>query len=200
MADLIGVFGGTFDPPHLGHLILAEEARLQLGLSRVLWVVSGVPPHKPGWPISAVDDRLAMVKLAIEDNPTFQVSRVDIDRQPPHYSYETLAILAGHFPSSKLVFLMGSDSLRDLNTWEDPEAVIARSDKIAVYRRPGVELEMEAIYQAFPPLRSKLEFLDTPQVEISGVLIRDRVRQNQSYRYFSTTAVCTYIEQNRLYR
>ena len=200
MADLIGVFGGTFDPPHLAHLILAEEARMQLGLSRVLWVVSGVPPHKSGWPISDLDHRLAMVELAIGDNPSFQISRADIDRPPPHYSHETLGLLARELPSSRLVFLMGSDSLRDLNTWGDPEALIARTDKIAVYHRPKVELELDAIYQEFPALRNKLEILDIPLVEISGVVIRDRVRTNQSYRYFSTTAVCAYIEKYRLYR
>lgn len=200
MADLIGVFGGTFDPPHLAHLILAEEARSQLGLSRVLWVVSGVPPHKPGWPISDLVHRLAMVELAIDDNPSFRISRVDIDRPPPHYSHETLGFLASEFPASKLVFLMGSDSLRDLNKWGDPAAFIARADKIAVYRRPGVELEIEAIYRDFPSLRRKLELLDIPLVEISGVVIRDRVRANRSYRYFSTPAVCAYIEKNRLYR
>ncbi len=200
MADLIGVFGGTFDPPHLGHLILAEEARSQLGLDRVLWVVTGRPPHKPDWPISDLNHRLAMVALAIEDNPGFQISRADIDRLPPHFSHGTLSWLADENPGSELVFLMGSDSLRDLPTWNEPGTFIKLTDKIAVMLRPQVEVDLGQLTEQFPALERKVTFLKVPMVEISGEVIRERVQANRSYRYFTTPAVRAYMETNKLYR
>lgn len=200
MVDLIGVFGGTFDPPHLGHLILAEEARSQLSLSRVLWVVSGQPPHKPDWPISDLEHRLSMVQLAIEDNPAFELSRADIDRPPPYFSHGTLTWLADKYPGSELVFLMGGDSLRDLPTWNDPETFIKNAARIAVMARIRVDVDRVQLIEQLPALQGKVVFLDVPIVEISGDEIRRRVSSNRTFRYLTTPAVCEYITTHELYR
>ena len=109
----IGVFGGTFDPPHLAHLILAEEARYQLALERVLWVLTPESPLKPNDRITPVEQRLDMLEAALIENPAFEVSRVDLDRPPPHYAFETLKILKGSFSKGELFYLMGGDSFRD---------------------------------------------------------------------------------------
>lgn len=200
MADLIGVLGGTFDPPHLAHLILAEEARAELGLKRVLWVVTGVPPHKPGRPISPLDQRMAMVELAIGGNLNFQASRADIDRDPPHYAHGTLAWLKERNPGAEFAYLMGSDSLLDLQEWNQPELFIERCTKIVVMQRPGALLETGTQYARFPLLEDRLTLLNVPQIEISGRVIRERVRTKGAFRYFVTGAVHTYIEKHQLYR
>ncbi len=109
MRELLGLFGGTFDPPHIGHLILASEAYAQLGLERLLWVLTPDPPHKQGQTISALEQRLAMVKLAIQDNPDFQLSTVELDRPGPHFALDTVRIIAEQNPACDLVYLMGGD-------------------------------------------------------------------------------------------
>ena len=121
----LGIFGGTFDPPHFGHLRLAEAASRQLHLDRVLWVLTADPPHKHGQAISAVQDRLDMVLAAIGDQPAYALSRVEIDRPGPHWAADTVALLARHYPAAQLVYLMGGDSLRDLPRWVRPQAFLA---------------------------------------------------------------------------
>ena len=200
MADLIGVFGGTFNPPHLGHLILAEEARAELKLEKILWVVTEVPPHKPDWPILSLDQRLAMVEVAIGGNPHFQISRADIDRNPPYYAHGTLAWLKERSPGAKFAYLMGGDSLLDLPKWNQPQLLVERSEHVVVMRRPGAEYDLDRLYEQIPALRQKLMLLEVPQIEISGHVIRKRIRSGGAYRYFLPESVYIYIEKNRLYR
>ena len=116
----IGIFGGTFDPPHLGHLILAADAKEQLGLDQVLWVLTPFPPHKKDIKISPLQDRMTMVLLAITGNTNFHLSRVDIDRLPPHYALDTVNILRHNSPKDTFFYLMGADSLNDLLAWHEP--------------------------------------------------------------------------------
>ena len=116
--ERLGVFGGTFDPPHLGHLILAAEACSKLELERLLWVLTPDPPHKLDRKITPLEHRLAMVTLAIQDTPAFELSRVEIDRPGPHYMVDTLGLLMKAHPSAELVLLIGGDSLSDLPTWQ----------------------------------------------------------------------------------
>src|SRR5512143_3713267 len=113
----IGVFGGTFDPPHTGHLILAAEAQAQLDLERILWVLTPTPPHKPGQRITSTALRLEMLQAAIDGNPDFELSRVDLDRPPPHYAVDSVHLLRAAYPQAWLAYLMGGDSLDDLPTW-----------------------------------------------------------------------------------
>jgi nicotinate-nucleotide adenylyltransferase len=199
MAGLIGVFGGTFDPPHLGHLILAEEGRAVLGLEKVLWVVTESPPHKPDTPRSPLEIRLRMVQAAIAGNAAFEISRADIDRPPPHYAVGTIAWLGERMPGARFAYLIGSDSLRDLPTWHDPAGFLAVCDTLGVMRRPGAEIDLPALESQLPGLLGKLRFFDTPLITISGRDIRDRVRRGAPYRYFVPLAVADIIYEERLY-
>ena len=138
----IGIFGGTFDPPHLGHLILAAEAYAQLGLERCLWVLTPDPPHKQGQSITPLKHRLAMLKLAIAGDPQFELSTVDLDRPGPYYAVDTVKILAAQIPGANLVYLMGGDSLRDLPKWHLPADFVDACHAIGVMRRPGDDIDL----------------------------------------------------------
>jgi nicotinate-nucleotide adenylyltransferase len=196
---MIGVFGGTFDPPHHGHLILADTARDEFGLERVLWLVTGYPPHKSQRPISPTSIRLAMVRAAIDADPNFEISRVDIDRPAPHYSHETMRLLREQDPHAQFAFLMGSDSLRDLPEWDRPGLLVDHCDLLGVMNRPGVDLDVESLERSIPGLQEKVKFFEAPDVGISGHDIRRRVRQAAAYRYLVPQAVARIIEVEGLY-
>ncbi len=199
MAGLTGVFGGTFDPPHLGHLILADEARVSLGLDRVLWVVTGDPPHKSDLRISPADLRWEMVQAAIGDTPAFECSSVDLDRPGPHYAVDTLHALRrqGH---ARLAYIMGSDSLHDLPAWHDPSAFVAACDVIGVMQRPGAELELAQLEGQLPGLKGKVRLFEAPFIGISGHDIRQRVHDDRAFWYLVLPRVGAVIETNGLYR
>jgi len=124
MPNRIGLFGGTFDPPHLGHLILASEAQAQLELDRLLWILTPEPPHKQDQFITSPEHRLAMVELAIKDNPAFELSRIELDRPGPHYTLDTIKLIAEQNPNADIVPIIGGDSLRDLPTWHEPQKLV----------------------------------------------------------------------------
>ncbi len=191
-----GVFGGTFDPPHVGHLILAEEALAQLGLGRVLWVLTPDPPHKQGRRITPLADRYAMLLAAVADNPSFEVSRIDIDRPPPHYALDTVRLLAKEYPKDEIVYLMGSDSLRDLPTWYRPEKFVEACHAIGVMRRVDVRLDLDSLEQTIPGLKAKVHWIDVPLIEIASSSIRERVTRGEPYRYYLPPAVFEYIRQH----
>lgn len=199
MAGLIGVFGGTFDPPHLGHLILADEARYNLGLDRVLWVVTGDPPHKPQNPISPVDDRLALVEAAIAEVDEFELSRADVDRPGPHYTVDTLRWLREQGVEGEFVYLMGSDSLNDLPNWHEPAAFLERCHQLGVLVRPGAEPALDRLGQQLPTLPSMTRFFKAPLIEISGTDIRRRIRQGEAYRFMVLPRVAERIEALKMY-
>ena len=198
--ERIGVFGGTFDPPHLGHLILAAEACAALELNRLLWVLTPVPPHKLDQSISLLEHRLAMVELAIQDNPNFELSRVEIDRPGPHYTLDTLGLLADAHPSADLILLIGGDSLRDISTWHRPADIVAACRQIGVVRRPGDSVDLSAIETLVPGTQAKVRFVDAPLLEIASSQIRRRVRENRPFRYYLSPPVYDYIQKNQLYR
>jgi nicotinate-nucleotide adenylyltransferase len=197
---MIGVFGGTFDPPHLAHAVLAEEAFYALGLNKVLWVLTGQPPHKPERPVSTVDQRLAMVAMITANDQKFEISRADLDREPPHYAVGTLNWLRARYPGEKFAYIMGSDSLRDLPDWHDPMNFVQSCDLIGVMKRKNAPADPETLEQVLPGLRDKLSFFEVPSLEISGGEIRKRVRDSRPYRYFLVPSVARYIESERLYR
>ena len=200
MAERIGIFGGTFDPPHLGHLILASEARAQLKLARLLWALTSIPPHKLGQAISPLEDRLAMLELAIADEPAFEVSRVDINRPGPHYTVDTLSLLRAENPGATLVLLLGGDSLHDLTTWHQPAELVAACDEIGVMRRPGDAIHLSSLEQQIPGLTTKVRFVDAPLLEIASHEIRKRASEGQPFRYYVPAAVYEYIIEKGLYR
>lgn len=200
MTNLTGIFGGTFDPPHLGHLILASESLSQLGLNRLLWVLTPDPPHKPGQPITPLAQRLEMLRLAIADEPRFEICEAEINRPGPHYTVETLRLLKEQEPSRDLVFLMGGDSLRDLPTWREPAEIVRLCHFLGVMRRPGDAVNLSALEGQIPGLSAKVRLVDVPLLEISSSQIRERVAKNASFRYYLHPRVYDYILETGLYQ
>ena len=196
----IGIFGGTFDPPHLGHQILAAEAQEQLGLDRVLWVLTPFPPHKMDQRISPVEDRKAMVMLAIADNPLFKFSRVDIDRTPPHFAVDTVRILKETYPKDSFIYLMGADSLNDLLQWHEPNQFVAACDGIGIMKRQGEVIDTEKITGELPGIHKKMSILDTPMIGIAGADIRQRVKSGKQFQYLVPEKIHQYILDHKLYR
>jgi len=196
----LGIFGGTFDPPHVGHLILAAEARDQLALDCTVWVLTPDPPHKRGKDISSLDHRLAMVELAIGEDEAFTLSHVDIDRPGPHYTVDTVNLLRGEYPDCELIYLMGGDSLHDLPNWYEVVKLLAALDGIGVMRRPGDDIDLSKLLQALPQLEEKLNFVTAPLLEISADQIRRRASQNRSFRYYLLPRIYEYICTHQIYR
>ena len=190
--------GGTFDPPHYGHLALAENGRVQLGLDCVLFVPAGQPPHKPGRPITPAHHRVAMVEAAIADNPAFALSRVDLDRPGPHYTVEMLALLQQEYPGAELFFLIGGDSLTGFPGWRDPAGIV-RQARLVAMQRSGYELDLEALEQAVPGSRGRLVWLDAPYLNIAASDLRRRACRGLSLRYLVPPPVEAYIREHRLY-
>ncbi len=197
-SERIGVLGGTFDPVHNGHLHIADTLRAALNLDRVLWVPAGRPPHKSDQIVSSDRDRLAMLYLALAASATDEISTIDIDRSGPSYTADTLEILAGQFPSARLFFLMGEDSLRDLPTWHHPERIL-RVAELAVAGRPGVESDLESLELQVPGVGKRVHVVPTEEVAISSSEIRRRVRENQSIGGLVPAIVEAYIRDNELY-
>lgn len=197
-----GIVGGTFDPPHYAHLILGEHAREELRLQRVLFVPAGIPPHKDHTRLS-VDDRLTMLHLAIDDNPAFEISRVDIDRPGPHYSIDMVNLLRGQFPGVEFTFVMGEDMFNDLPNWKRAEGLFTDGRlKVAVMRRLGSVgvLHADAHEDSLPGLARNVTMLSSPLIEISSTDIVRRIRQGHSVRYLLPEPVLAYIDEHNLYR
>ncbi|MCX7623151.1 MAG: nicotinate-nucleotide adenylyltransferase [Thermomicrobium sp.] len=195
----LGIFGGTFDPVHHGHLIVAEVMMEELSLDRVLFLPAGQPPHKLGRPITAAFHRLTMLQLAIQGNPRFGLSFVDVERPGPCYTVESLAILQQEYPGDELVFLMGEDSLRDLPTWREPNR-IAEQAVLAVALRPNVEVDLEAVFAHVPAARDRVVLVPVPLIQIAASDIRRRVAEGRTIRYQVPQAVEEYIYHHGLYR
>ena len=195
----VGVIGGTFDPIHTGHLILAEQARDQLGLERVVFIPAGQPPHKITTPITAVHHRLAMVQLAIADHDAFTFSRIDLDREGPCYSVDTIALLQEVWgPGTKIHFLIGEDSLRDLPKWYQPECLLRMCQIVAV-QRPGYSVDLDTLDMQLAGAADRIQSIASPLIDISSTEIRRRVREKRSIRYLVPEPVRRYIEQHDLY-
>jgi nicotinate-nucleotide adenylyltransferase len=198
--ERIGIFGGTFDPPHLGHLILASEACAQLQLSRLLWVLTPFPPHKRNQNVTPLEHRRAMLELALADDPTFELSLVEMNRPGPHYTVDTLHLIAEENPGADLVLLIGGDSLRDLPGWHRPRELVAVCHEIGVMRRPGALTDLDALEASLPGIRSKVRFVEAPLLEIASREIRRRIAQGLPFRYYLPPAVYQYIIEHQLYK
>jgi nicotinate-nucleotide adenylyltransferase len=196
----IGLFGGTFDPPHIGHLILASEAVHQFDLSRLLWMLAPDPPHKQEQPITSLPHRLEMLQRMIAGNPAFEISRLEIDRPGPHYTIDTVRLLAQQEPNADIILLLGGDSLRGLPTWRLCADLVAEVSKIGVMRRPGDLFDMPALETIIPGLKEKVAFIDAPLQDLASREIRRRISAGEPYRYYVFPPVYEYIELNHLYR
>lgn len=195
----LGIFGGTFDPPHIGHLILASEAQVQLKLDRVLWVLTPQPPHKLDQPVSPPQTRMELLQAALNGDSHFELSRVDIDRPPPHYAAETVRILHLLYPHDRLVYLMGGDSLDDLPSWHTPQKFVNECDEIGVMIRPGTRIDLDELESKLTGVSERVTFLQSPRLEISSSRLRQKIAEGGAYRYYLPVAVCELIEQKSLY-
>jgi len=198
--EKIGLFGGTFDPPHIGHLILTSEAAHQFDLSRLLWVLTPDPPHKQEQPITPLPHRLEMLQRIVMGNPVFEISKLEIERPGPHYTIDTVRILAQQEPDADIILLLGGDSLRDLPTWRLNTDLVAAVSKIGVMRRPGDTFDMPSLEAQIPGLTKKVSFIDALLQNLSSREIRRRVADGEVYRYYVLPSVYDYIESNHLYR
>lgn len=195
----IGVLGGTFDPIHLGHLILGEAACQELALARVIFVPAGEPWRKAGLELAPAHHRLAMVQLAIAENDRFAVSTVEVDRPGPSYIVDTLAALQEELgPQADLLFILGRDSLADLPHWREPQSIIALA-RLAVGERPGWPPTNDELERAVPGILARIVTFPMPAVEISSSEIRRRCREGRSIRYLVPAAVAEYISAQGLY-
>jgi len=198
----LGVFGGTFDPVHIGHLRLAESAReeAELSLDKVLFVPAGEPWRKKERLVSAAAHRMAMLRLAIEGNDAFELSKVELEREGPSYTVETLEALAKQQPGDELFLIMGEDALADLPKWREPERIVALA-KLAVASRGDSSPErLDAIEKALPGVLARVIWVPMEVLQISGSDIRESVRRGWSIRYLVPDAVEAYIHQHALYR
>ncbi|MBC7223237.1 MAG: nicotinate-nucleotide adenylyltransferase [Anaerolineae bacterium] len=196
----VGLIGGTFDPIHWGHLIMAEEARHQAHLDQVLFLPAGEPPHKVGQAITPIAHRLQMVQLAIASNPAFRLSRLDVDRPGPHYSVDMVRLFLERAPAgTEVFFVVGADSLEDMPTWKDPARLLELCHVLAM-SRPGHQPNLEHLAQVLPAVWERVQVLSMPLIGISGTDIRRRVREGRPIRYLVPEEVRQYIVAHGLYR
>ena len=200
----LGVLGGTFDPIHFAHLALAQEAAESLGLERVLFVPAGSPPHKPGIEISPGADRLAMVELAIAGNDRFAASRLELDRNGPSYSVDTLeALLASRRADGRVgetTLILSADAFLGLMSWHAPRRVLELA-RLAVAPRDGYPAAgPEFLATHLPDLAGRAVFLDGPRIRLSASELRERAAAGRSLRYLVPDAVAAYIDDHGLYR
>ncbi|HMA33424.1 MAG TPA: nicotinate-nucleotide adenylyltransferase [Chloroflexia bacterium] len=196
----LGILGGTFDPVHYGHLIIAQEAATQLALDAVLFLPAGIQPLKRHQPTSSAAARVAMVEAAIAGNPRFRLSRADVDHPGLSYTVATLDRLRAEWGAAAAFWLIvGEDALANLRAWRDPAGIIARA-RLAVAPRPAVQVPWDALAAALPGLREGMDRLSPPLVAISSTDLRARCAAGRPIRYQVPPAVEDYIQTHRLYR
>jgi nicotinate-nucleotide adenylyltransferase len=198
--NAIGIMGGTFDPIHVGHLAVAEEAREALGLDRVLFIPAGQPPHKLPAVVTPVEHRVAMVELAIADNPAFELSLVEVDRQGPSFTVDTVEALARDHPDGVLHLIVSAETFAELPTWHEPERLFAAA-RMAVVPREGYPAPDPAwLADAFPGREDRVDYLEGPRLGLSSTALRARVAAGRSIRYLVPATVAAYIAEHQLYR
>jgi len=189
----IGIFGGSFDPPHIGHLIIAELTQGQLLLDEVIFVPAFVPPHKTGDHASTPLDRLRMTKLAVRGNPSFRVSDIEIRRKGVSYTVDTVRTFKRRHRSATLFLIIGGDSLAQFWSWKAPDEILADAS-LAVYARPGCKIKRGG------HLDARIHHVRGPLLQISSTEIRKRIAARKSVRYLVMESVRSYIARHRLYR
>jgi nicotinate-nucleotide adenylyltransferase len=197
----VGIFGGTFDPIHHGHLLIAEEAREALGLERVLFVPAAAPPHKPSRPITPAEHRLAMVEAAIAGNPAFECSRVELERPGPSYTVDTLERIRHAVPglAGDPWFILSSEALAEFPAWHEPDRILALA-RLAVVPRGGHDtLDEGWVHLYFPGRADRFRFIPGPLLPISGSVVRRRAAAGRSVRYLVPEPVARYIATHALY-
>jgi len=200
MISPIGILGGTFDPPHVGHLRLAEVAIEHLALDKLLFVPAGEPWRKVGQPISAAEHRLEMTRLAVDSLPRMDVSTLELDRPGPSYTVDTLGeLLARYGPETELYVILGQDALLDLPNWKEPHRIVALAWLGVALRSPGRDLDFTDLEAAIPGLSRRLLILPMTFVDVSGTAIREWARKGVSLDGLVPLAVEAYIKEHGLY-
>lgn len=189
----VGLFGGSFNPPHLAHLIVAELIRQQFSLDRILWIPNYQSPFKQLEDVAPAEHRLEMTRLAIADHDAFELSDIEVHRAGLSYTVETIRLLQEQHPDVRFDLIIGSDSLETFGDWHQPEEILKRV-RLLVFPRPGAA-------SATPPagFEHRVEFADAPLLEISGTAIRARIHAGQTVRYMIPDPVRDYIQEHRLY-
>lgn len=195
----LGVFGGTFDPVHLGHLIAAEEVRAKSGLEKVLFVPAGNPWLKAHRAVTPPSDRLEMLRLALQSNPCFEVCTVDLERPGPSYTVDTIVDLKRQFPGAEIFFIAGLDALADLPRWHEPDRLLRMCQVIGMRRPVPCRLNFEELERQIPGASQRIVVVDVPQIEISSSEIRRRIAEGMTIRYQAPEAVEDYIGSRGLY-
>ncbi|MDR3541746.1 MAG: nicotinate-nucleotide adenylyltransferase [Desulfosporosinus sp.] len=196
----LGIMGGTFDPIHYGHLVAAEMARGEFNLSKVLFIPSGTPPHKVNRDVSAANLRYEMVELAIQDNPAFDLSALEIERIGLSYTVETLRVLRRAWPEYELYFITGTDALLEIFSWRDAEEILTMIQFIGA-ARPGFDASdfLLKVQQEHPETQGRIHYLEVPALAISSTDIRARVRNGQPIRYLLPELVRLFLQKHGLY-
>jgi nicotinate-nucleotide adenylyltransferase len=197
----LGIMGGTFDPIHFGHLLIAHEAGWRLGLDKVLIMPTGDPPHKRDHAITPARHRLEMVKLAIEHNPLFEASDLEVNRPGLTYTAVTLEALREMYPPEvEFYFILGFDAAADLPGWQRPERILELA-KLVVAERPNYVFPREKLQEAFPHINldERLLELDVPMFEVASHELRERIAKGQPVRYLVPSRVVEYINREKLY-
>jgi nicotinate-nucleotide adenylyltransferase len=197
---MFGILGGTFDPIHFGHLVLAEKACEAFGLSRVVFVPAAIPPHKIGEVKTSAANRLRMVELAIADNSRFRVSKVELEREGPSYTIDTIQQLVSDAVGEEALLIMGFDSLLELNTWKNFQQLLAEIKIITAFRPGYPVLRDENHWPEFlQPFRERILLLEAPLIDISATWLRVELIYGRSIRYLLPEPVREYIISERLY-
>lgn len=186
----LALYGGTFDPPHIGHLLIAESAWDQLELEKVFFVPAYIPPHKRGRKYTTAVERLRMLELAVHDNPHFAILDLEVKRKGISYTVETLTAVRKEYPQYDIFLILGSDNLAQFFTWKEPERILSMA-RLAVYERPGYPLEKISFDGTF---------LNGGSIDISSTAIRKKVLRGESIRYLVSKEVELYIKKRRLYK
>ncbi len=190
----LGILGGTFNPPHLAHLIAGERAVDEFALDRLLFIPANIPPHKVGHEMASAEDRLAMTRIAIQGNPRFEVSDMEITRAGKSYTIDTIRALKEIYKPDSIVLFIGLDMFHIFDSWHESEAIL-REAEVVVMARPTHDVE--AIDSES---KGQVKFLTLPLLEISSTDIRERVRLGKTIRYLVPDAVGAYIAEHKLYR
>jgi len=196
----VGVMGGTFDPIHHGHLVAAQEAASALDLNPVLFIPVWQPPHKSEEPTASPEDRACMVRLAVADNPLFEVSTLEIERSGRSYTVDTLQRLAELYQGADLHFIVGMDSLAELPKWHDPVGILGLARIVALYRPGWQTVDLDQLAQALPESVGRVSVVPMPELDISATELRERISEGRPIRYLVPDAVAAYIERQGLYR
>jgi nicotinate-nucleotide adenylyltransferase len=195
-----GLLGGTFDPPHLGHLVLAEAARRILDLDEVIFIPAGQPWVKAAMKVTPARHRLAMTRLAAADVPYGAVSDIEIKRPGPSYTWQTLEELRRLYPEDELYFILGWDNLISLPSWHHPDRIIKSACLAAAPRIGSPRPDLDALDKAVPGLAARTVVMTEPEIDISATSIRERVRRDQAISALVTAPVAAYIAAHGLYR